>query len=149
MPRIQFPLPERFVFATDIQIYISHVNQGGHLDNAQLLTLVSEARVRFFKSLGYTEGDVAGFAIVVGDMVAQYKSEGFHGETMRVSMVPQDYNKYGFDLAYRMECLDTAREVARGKIGIVFIDRATRKVAQVPAEFLQRVSPLSLSQIRP
>ncbi len=143
MPRIQFDLPTHFVFATDIQIYISHVNQGGHLDNAQLLTLVSEARVRFFKSLGYTEGNVAGSPIVVGDMVAQYKSEGFHGETMRVSMIPQDHNKYGFDLVYRMECLDTAREVARGKIGIVFIDRETRKVAPVPAEFLQRVSELS------
>jgi acyl-CoA thioesterase FadM len=142
MPRIQFSLPDRFVFVTDIQIYISHVNQGGHLDNAQLLTLVSEARVRFFKSLGYTEGDVAGCPIVVGDMVAQYKSEGFHGETMRVSMVPQDYNRYGFDLVYRMECLDTAREVARGKIGIVFIDRASRKVAPVPAEFLARVATL-------
>jgi len=143
MARIQFTLPEQFVFATDIQIYISHVNQGGHLDNAQLLTLVSEARVRFFKSLGYTEGDVAGFPIVVGDMVAQYKSEGFHGETMRVSMVPQDYNPYGFDLIYRMECLDTAREVARGKIGIVFIDRTTRKVAAVPAAFMQGVSALT------
>ena len=133
-------MPDRFVFATDIQIYISHVNQGGHLDNAQLLTLVSEARVRFFKSLGYTEGNVAGCPIVVGDLVAQYKSEGFHGETMRVSMVPQDFNPYGFDLVYRMECLDTAREVARGKIGIVFIERDSRKVAAVPAEFLARVS---------
>jgi acyl-CoA thioester hydrolase len=142
MSRIQFNLPDHFVFATDIQIYISHVNQGGHLDNAQLLTLVSEARVRFFKSLGYTEGNVAGHPIVVGDIVAQYKSEGFHGETMRVSMVPQDYNRYGFDLVYRMECLDTAREVARGKIGIVFIDLESRKVAPVPAAFLQRVSTL-------
>ena len=142
MSRIQFNLPDHFVFATDIQIYISHVNQGGHLDNAQLLTLVSEARVRFFKSLGYTEGNVAGHPIVVGDIVAQYKSEGFHGETMRVSMVPQDYNRYGFDLVYRMECLDTAREVARGKIGIVFIDLESRKVASVPAAFLQRVSTL-------
>lgn len=142
MPRLQFVLPERFVFATDIQIYISHVNQGGHLDNAQLLTLVSEARVRFFKSLSYTEGNVAGFPIVVGDMVAQYKSEGFHGETMRVSMVPQDYNQYGFDLVYRMECLDSAREVARGKIGIVFIARDTRKVTAVPAGFLSRVAEL-------
>jgi acyl-CoA thioester hydrolase len=62
---------------------------------------------------------------------------------MRVSMIPQDHNKYGFDLVYRMECLDTAREVARGKIGIVFIDRETRKVAAVPTEFLQRVSELS------
>ncbi|MFN5256157.1 MAG: acyl-CoA thioesterase [Limnohabitans sp.] len=142
MPRIQFSLPDHFVFAADIQIYISHVNQGGHLDNAQLLTLVSEARVRFFKSLGYKEGNVAGHPIVVSDMVAQYKSEGFHGETMRVSMIPQDYNKYGFDLVYRMECLDTAREVARGKIGIVFIDRETRKVAAVPVEFLERAARL-------
>lgn len=144
MPRIQFSLPEQFVFATDIQIYISHVNQGGHLDNAQLLTLVSEARVRFFKSLGYTEGNVAGHPIVVGDMVAQYKSEGFHGETMRVSMVPQDFNPYGFDLVYRMECLDTAREVARGKIGIVFVDRDSRKVAPVPGDFVQKVKALHL-----
>lgn len=142
MARIQFELPERFVFAADMQIYISHVNQGGHLDNAQLLTLVSEARVRFFKSLGYTEGNVAGCPIVVGDMVAQYKSEGFHGETMRVSMLPQDFNPYGFDLVYRMQCLDTGREVARGKIGIVFIDRSTRKVSPVPKAFLEAVAAL-------
>jgi acyl-CoA thioesterase FadM len=78
-------------------------------------------------------------------MVAQYKSEGFHGETMRVSMVPQDFNKYGFDLVYRMECLDTAREVARGKIGIVFVDRETRKVAVVPAPFMDKVNALQTS----
>ena len=139
MPRIQFPLPDRFSFSTDMQIYISHVNQGGHLDNAQLLTLVSEARVRFFKSLGYTEGNVAGQPIVVGDIVAQYKSEGFHGETMRIGMVPQDFNAYGFDLAFQLACPDGPREVARGKVGIVFVDRSSRKVAPVPAEFLARL----------
>ena len=85
---------------------------------------------------------VEGLLIVVGDIVAQYQSEGFHGETMRVSMIPQDHNKYGFDLVYRMECLDTAREVARGKIGIVFIELASRKVAAVPSEFLERVAKL-------
>lgn len=45
MPRIQFVRPDRFVFATDIQICISHVNQGGHLDNAQWLTRAFEERV--------------------------------------------------------------------------------------------------------
>ena len=140
MPRIQFQLPSHFRFATDIQIYISHVNQGGHLDNAQLLTLVSEARVRFFKSLGYFESQVAGCAIVVGDLVAQYKSEGFHGETMRVSMAPDDFNPYGFDLIYRMEEMATGREVARGKIGIVFIDKLSRKVTPIPPEFMERLT---------
>jgi AraC-like DNA-binding protein len=41
MARIVFDLPARFGFATELQIYISHVNQDGHLDNAQLLSLVS------------------------------------------------------------------------------------------------------------
>jgi acyl-CoA thioester hydrolase len=140
MARIRFDLPERFIFATEIQIYISHVNQGGHLDNAQLLTLVSEARVRFFQSLGYKESGVAGYPIVVGDLVAQYKSEGFHGETMRVRMIPQDFNRYGFDLVYCMDCLGTGREVARGKIGLVFIDRETRQVAPVPPAFLDQIA---------
>lgn len=132
MPRIVFDLPAHFSFSTEMQIYISHVNQGGHLDNAQLLSLVSEARVRFFQSLGYSEADVGDLSIVVGDIVAQYKSEGFHGETMRVQMVASDFNRYGFDLVFCMAEKSGGREVARGKIGIVFIGKHTRKVAPIP-----------------
>lgn len=132
MSRIVFDLPPQFAFSTEMQIYISHVNQGGHLDNAQLLTLVSEARVRFFRWLGYTEADVGQHSIVVGDLVAQYKSEGFHGETMLVQMLPADFNKYGFDLVYRMSEQSQGREVARGKIGIVFVGKTDRRVAAIP-----------------
>jgi len=145
MARIVFELPAHFGFATELQVYISHVNQGGHLDNAQLLSLVSEARVRFFQALGYPEADVAGLSTVVGDIVAQYRSEAYHGETLRVDMVPQDFNRYGFDLVFRMTERSTAREVARGKIGIVFIDRATRRPAPIPESIrlllLQRSAP--------
>ena len=144
MARVVFDLPPHFGFSTELQIYISHVNQGGHLDNAQLLSLVSEARVRFFKSLGYPEADVAGLSTVVGDIVAQYKSEAFHGETLRVEMTPQDFNRYGFDLVFRMTEKTQGREIARGKTGIVFIDRAARKPAPIPESvrqlLLQRVA---------
>ncbi len=139
MPRIQFELPDHFPFSTALQIYISHVNQGGHLDNAQLMTLVSEARLRFFQSLGYREAGVEGRSIVVGDVVAQYKSEAFHGETLVVAMAPLDFNRYGFDLVFRMAEQSTGREVARGKTGIVFIDRTTRKVTPVPPAFLGKL----------
>ena len=132
MARIVFDLPAQFGFATELQIYISHVNQGGHLDNAQLLSLVSEARLRFFQALGYREGHVDGAAIVVGDMLAQYKSEAFHGETLRVQMQPADFNRYGFDLVFRMTERTEGREVARGKTGIVFIDPGTRRVTAIP-----------------
>jgi acyl-CoA thioester hydrolase len=143
MARIQLDLPDQFFFATDIPIYISHVNQGGHLDNAQLLTLVSEARVRLFKWLGYAgELDIEGAMIVVGDSVAQYKSEAFYGETMHVEMTMADFNKYGCDVVYRMTDLASGREVARGKTGVVFVSREAKKVTLVPEGFSQRVAAL-------
>jgi len=143
MARLQFELPEQFLFSTDIPIYISHVNQGGHLDNAQLLTLVSEARVRFFRWLGYLgELDIEGRSIVVGDMAAQYKSEAFYGETMQVDMTPDDFNKYGFDLVFRLRDRATGREVARGKTGVVFVGEGEdggAKVSPLPQAFLDRL----------
>jgi acyl-CoA thioester hydrolase len=136
MARLQFELPAQFLFSTDIPIYISHVNVGGHLDNAQLLSLVSEARVRFFRWLGYEgEGNIEGLAIVVGDMMAQYKSEAFYGETMQVDMVPDDFNKYGFDLVFRLTDKHSGREVARGKTGVVFVGEGAgghKKVTLLP-----------------
>ena len=79
----------------------------------------------------------AGAAIVVGDLVAQYKSEAFHGETLRVRMQPADFNRYGFDLVFCMTEKTSGREVARGKIGIVFIGKADRKVASIPESIRQ------------
>ena len=139
MARVVIELPERFIFSTAIPLYIGHINFGGHLDNALLLTVVSEARVRFFKSLGYTELNVEGVGIVVADAAVEYKAEAFHGEVMVVEMTPADFNKYGCDLVWRMSDQASGREVARGKTGIVFFDYALRKVTTVPEKFLQAV----------
>jgi len=139
MPRIKIDLPENFTFATELPIYINHINYGNHLDNSALISLVSEARVRFFKALGYTEMDVEGHGIIVADVAAQYRSEAFHGETMRIEMAANDFNKYGCDLVWRLADAATGREVARGKHGIMFFDYAERKPVSAPPEFVAKV----------
>ncbi len=140
MARIHIELPERYHFSTELPLYSLHINYGGHLDNALLLTLVSEARVRFFRSLGYTELDVEGVGIVVADAAVQYKSEAFPGEVMVVEKAAVDFGKYGCDLLWRMTDQTSGREVARGKTGIVFLDYGTRKIAPVPMAFKERLS---------
>ena len=140
MPRLQIDLPDSFAFRTEVPLLLSHINYGGHLDNALLLTLVSEARVRFFRSLGYQELDVEGVGIVVADAALQYKSEAFHGEIMVIEMAAWEFGKYGCDLPWRMSDLATGREVARGKSGIVFLDYSTRKIAPVPPAFQAKAS---------
>jgi len=139
MPRIKIDLPEHFSFSTEIPIYIGHINYGHHLDNAQLIALVAEARVRFFKALGYTELDVEGIGIIVADVAAQYRAEAFHGETLVVDMSANDFNKYGCDLVWRVADQASGREVARGKHGIVFFDYTARKASSVPPGFLAKV----------
>ncbi|MGV0975479.1 MAG: acyl-CoA thioesterase [Azonexus sp.] len=138
MARIKIELPDRFSFSTTITLYISHINYGNHLDNSALLSLVSEARVRFFKALGYTELDVEGYGIIVADAAIQYRSEAFHGEVLDFEMTANDFNKYGCDLVYRVSEQSSGREVARGKTGIMFFDYAARKPASVPAVFRER-----------
>lgn len=140
MPRIKIDLPEHFPFVTDIAIYQSHINYGGHLDNAQLLTLVSEARSRFFGSLGYHEGNIEGVGIILADAAVQYKSEAFQGEILAVRMTANDFNKNGCDLVWQMTEKTSGREVARGKSGIVFMDYTARKIAPLPEEFRRRIT---------
>ena len=145
MPRIQIDLPEDFSFSTELTLYLSHMNYAGHLDNAALLAVVSEARARFFQSLGYSELNVKGLKIVIADAALQYRSEAFHGEVMVVRMTTGDFGSKGCDLLWCMQEKVSQRDVACGKTGIVFFDYAARKVAPVPENFRLRAAAASPS----
>ncbi|BAL24437.1 thioesterase family protein [Azoarcus sp. KH32C] len=140
MARIRIDLPEHFLSSTELPIHSSHINEAGHLDNLQMLTLVSEARQRFFKALGYTQTDVEGVGTVVADAAIQYLSEAFEGEILVFDMTASDFNKYGCDLVYRVREKSSEREVARGKFGIVFFDYGQRKITAAPPAFIGKLA---------
>lgn len=145
MTRVQIQLPEHFAFSTAIPLYVNHINSAGHLDNALLLTVVTEARARFFIAQGYEELNVEGFGMIMADAAVQYKSEAFHGEVMVVEMAPMHFHRKGFDLVYRMSDQASGREVARGKSGMLCFDYGQRKVVPVPEAFLQRVAATTVA----
>ena len=140
MPRIKIDLPESFAFTTDITVYVGHINYGNHLDNAAVIALVSEARLRFLTSMGFSEMDIGGTGLIVADAAIQYRSEAFHGETLVFQMAAADFSRVGCDLVYQVTEKQSQREVARGKTGIVFFDYTTRKAVDVPAIFLERLA---------
>lgn len=135
MARVQIDLPERFPFSTDLPLYASHMNNRDHLDNALLLTLVSEARIRFIASMGFSEMDIEGAGVIIADAALQYRSEARHGETMRVAMGAQAFWERGCDLVWTMDDAATGRRVALGKTGVVFFDYAAGRPVAVPAAF--------------
>ena len=140
MPRIKVELPELFTFATEIPVRAQHINGAGHVDNAQLVVLISGAREAYFIGLGYNQNNVEGLGTVITDAAFQYISEAFEGETLVFRLTANDFNKYGGDIVCRVSDRETGREVARAKLGFVFFDYTGRKVAPVPPRFLERVS---------
>lgn len=135
MPRAQLDLPKRFVFYTNIPLRVSDINYGGHLGHDSVLTLTHEARVRFLAKHELTEMDVYGAGLIISDAVIVYKSEAFLGEVVKIQLAISEFNKYGFDLVYKITEKKTKREIARVKTGMVFYDYKKRKVARVPPRF--------------
>jgi acyl-CoA thioester hydrolase len=134
MARIEVSLPEKFLFTTEIIVRASDLNYGNHVGHDRILTLMQDARVQFYRSIGFNnelnfEGSIGQ---VIADVAIQYKSESFLGDSLIIRIGVSDFNKYGFDMYYMVENKGSGKEVARAKIGIVCFDYDIRKIARIP-----------------
>ncbi|HNR75314.1 MAG TPA: thioesterase family protein [Cyclobacteriaceae bacterium] len=141
MARVELPLPDKFIFETQLTVRVSDLNYGNHVGNDRMLTLMQEARVLFYQSLGFKneisfDGNVGQ---VIADAVVVYKSESFLGDVLKIEIAIADWTKYGFDMYYRITNQHN-NEVARGKTGIVCFDFDKRKVASVPESLLKKLN---------
>ncbi len=146
MPRININLPDHFIFTTEIPVRVSDLNYGGHVGHDTMLTLLQEARIQFYRSIGFKdeisfEGSVGQ---IIADAAIQYKGESFLGDVLSVAIAVDEFNKYGFDMVYQVTNKVTGKEIAVGKTGIVCYDYSKRKVASVPVSLLEKIHTLNL-----
>lgn len=138
MARVKIEIPEKFIYKTEIPIRITDINYGGHLGNDALLSIIHEARVRFFNHLGFKELNVAGVGIIMTDAAVQYKTEGFYGDLLIVEIALTDFTSIGCDFIYRITNNKTSAEIAIAKTGIVFYDYENKKTVKIPDQFMIR-----------
>lgn len=141
--RVEITLPERFIFSTRLRVRASDVNYGGHLGNDSVLTLLQESRVLFFQSLGFNdeakiEGDVGQ---IIADFIVQYKAESFMGDILDIHLAIENVHRYGFEMVYQI-VRDDEKEIARAKSNNLCFDYTKRKIASVPAPFLEKINQL-------
>lgn len=142
MARVKIEMPAAFGFSTTISVRITDVNYGGHLGNDAIVSILHESRMQYLQSLGCTELEFFGTALIMTDLAVAYKNEGFYGDALTVEVTAGELSSVGFDLFYR---LSTVREgksiaVAEAKTGMVCFDYNARKVARLPEPFKQQTS---------
>lgn len=135
MARVELQLPEQFYYTITITVRMTDLNPGGHVGNDQMISLLSEARYRFFYHYGLDEFSLSEHGIIITDLVTTYKSESFAQENLKFEVGLMDFNKYGADIIFRVTKHPTGQIVALAKQGFVFFNHTVHKVAPMPEDF--------------
>jgi len=95
MARVQLDLPEQFLYTHTINVRMTDLNTGKHVGNDQMISLLSEARYRFFCHIGFDQFDSDKQSIVVTDLVATYMAESFAQDDLQFEVGLMDFNSTG------------------------------------------------------
>lgn len=142
MEKVEINLPEKFLYSTKMEVRANDVNYAGHLGNVQIIGLFDEARVRFFKWLGYSEADVEGTSSIMGDMSCQYLGEAFWGDELRIEVSVGDFFPKAYRIYFRITHVNSEKMVARAFCTLVTFDYKERKVKSVPIVFKEKIKEL-------
>jgi acyl-CoA thioester hydrolase len=137
MARVTIDLPEKFDLSTEFEVYMADVNAGGHLGNQSLVSLLNEAHLRLMKAKGFPDLVVDGLVTINKDLSVIYKSEVFYGDVLVFEVAVAGFHKYGFDLVHRVTSKSSSKVAAVARVGMLFFDLNSRKVAEVPQRFKQ------------
>ncbi len=127
-----------FVFRTEMDVRITDINYGRHMGNDAMLGLLHEARLRFLANFGFSEEDIGGVGMLMGDAVVQYKAVSFRGDRLVVEMGLADVERRTFDLMYRVVRQGDGVPIALAKTGMVAFDYAKNRLADLPPAFLEK-----------
>lgn len=135
MDRVKVNLPDVFSFAAKIAIRITDLSYGGHAGNDTFLSLLQEARQQFLNKYGYGELSFVGYSLMLADAVIEYKRELKYGDIVEIFVVANGFDKYGFDLYYKMEIISGTKTVlaCKAKTGMLCYDAENRKLKSLPA----------------
>jgi acyl-CoA thioesterase FadM len=75
-----------FVYRTELEVRITDINYGRHVGNDAMLGLLHEARLRFLAQFGFSEEDIGGVGMLMGDAVVQFKGIAVRGDRLVVEM---------------------------------------------------------------
>jgi acyl-CoA thioesterase FadM len=135
MSRLKLDLPASLPFTTQLPLRITDINYGGHLGNDAVLGLVHEARVRFLASMGYTEVNVEGAALIMADAQIVFRSEGFYGDVLEAAVGVGSIDGVSCEIFTLLSNASSRKEVAIVKTSMVFFDYSARKPRAVPEAF--------------
>ena len=122
-----------------IEVRVGDINYGGHLGNDKALLVFHDARIAFLESLGFSEKNIGGPAIIMRDAHVTFRKEVFLHDVLTVDAGIDEVTLTSFNMVYTVKRESDGAVVFLGSTGLVAFDYDLKKVAKLPEVFLQKI----------
>jgi len=107
------------------------------MGNDKALLLFHDARIRFLEERGFSEIDIGGPGLIMGDAHVYFKKEVFRGDELKVYIHIEELRELSFVLHYSIIREDV--QVMHGHTKMIAFDYDQRRVVKIPACFLEKI----------
>lgn len=136
MARIKITLPDKQLGTVHIKVRITDINYGNHLANDALVGILQEARMLWLQQFSYSELNIEGLGLIMGDLAVEYKNESFYGDELTIALYVAEVSKVSFELYYSLSNQND-KIIAKAKTGMVCYDYQQKRIAEIPAELVK------------
>jgi acyl-CoA thioester hydrolase len=138
MARIKLEMPAHYLTVQKVRVRITDINYGNHVGNDAFVGILHDARMQWLSTHGFTELDVQGTGLIMGDLAVEFKNESFYGDEVEVAIGVNNIGRVNFDLYYRLTTFRNGEVIllANAKTGMICYDYNHKKIAPVPAVLL-------------
>jgi len=134
MARLKIELPQKRLASVSIPVRITDINYGNHVGNNSIVEIIHEARVQFLKQHGFTELNVAGTALIMSELLVEFKNESFYNDVLEIKIFSGEITRVSFELFYEISVKKNEQKIiiAHAKTGMVCYNYELKKVSAVP-----------------
>ena len=133
MSRLKLQLPEKLLTSVSIPVRITDINYGNHVGNDAIVQFIHEARAQFLALHGYTELKVAETALIMSNLIIEFKKESFYGDQLVVKLYAGNLSRVSFDFFYSIHNMRNNEDVliAKAQTTMVTYDYNAGKVMNI------------------
>jgi acyl-CoA thioester hydrolase len=128
-----------FRHSIELRARFGDVDMLGHVNNAQYITYVEEARIQYARDVLGWDGTPAKLGLIVARIAIDYLLPLYAGETIRLYTRCTRLGNKSFDLAHIMTRAEDDAVASKIETTLVAYDAATEQSTPIPDAFRQNI----------
>ena len=128
-------------FKTQLTVRVTDINYGGHLGNDSFYSFFHEVRIRYFRELGLSEGDIGeGVSLTQSEGHIEYKAEAFLGDVLLATVFIDQITRTRFRINYEFFRQSDGKLIGTGYAVLAAFDYNVRKPQKLPDSFVEKIN---------